>query len=117
MIDISKIDRKKLADDITEAIMKHIKVDKEGRLIFVDKHGKEVAVIDDTTEEDVAREKSYDERKAIEEASQLSLQKKEERLVINLPAWLKDRLKNKAKQTGQSMNEIIRLALAEHLAK
>jgi hypothetical protein len=117
MIDLSKIDRKKLVDDITEAIMKHVKVDERGRLIFVDKNGKEVAVIEDAPEEEVVKEKSYDDRKAIEEASKMSLQKKEESLVINLPAWLKDRLKKKSNRTGKSMNEIIRLALSEYLAK
>lgn len=117
MIDVSKIDREKLVDDITEAIMKRIKVDEKGRVIFVDKHGKEVAVIEDAPEEEVVKEKPYDDRKAIEEASKMSLQKKEERLVTNLPAWLKDRLKKRARQTGQSMNEIIRIALTEYLAK
>jgi hypothetical protein len=119
MIDLNKIDKDKLTNDLTkaltEAIMRIFQVDEQGRLWVVDKHGnkiEEIEIIDDRAEV-----KPYDERKAIEEASKMSLQKKEERLVINLPAWLKDRLKNKAKRTGQSMNEIIRLALTEYLAK
>lgn len=117
MIDLSKIDRKKLADDITDAIMKYIKVDEKGRVVFVDKSGRILLVIDDTTEKVDMKERTFDDRKAIEEASKMSLQKKEERLVINLPAWLKDRLKKKARRTERSMNEIIRLALTEYLAK
>ena len=115
MIDLSNIDTKKLADEITEAIMKHIKEDEKGRLWFVDNDGnKMVEIVGD----DYSKiEKTHDDSEVIKEASQLSLQKKEERLVTNLPAWLKDRLKKRARQTGQSMNEIIRIALTEYLAK
>lgn len=116
MIDLSKIDTKKLADDITEAIMKRIKVDEKGRVVCVDEHGKVLLVLEDKKEERT-KEKTYDDRQVIKEASEMSLQKKEERLVINLPAWLKERLKKKSDRTGQSMNEIIRIALTEYLSK
>ena len=47
----------------------------------------------------------------------ISAQRKESRLVINLPEWLKTLLSNKAKETNKSMNEVIRTALIEFLAK
>jgi hypothetical protein len=53
----------------------------------------------------------------IKRMSTISAQKKESRLVINLPEWLKTLLSNKAKETNKSMNEIIRTALIEFLAK
>jgi hypothetical protein len=123
MIDLNKIDRDKLArlltealrDPLKEAIMSVFHVDEQGRLWVVDEKGnkiEEIEIIDDS-----AQGKTYDDRKAIEEASKMSLQKKEERLVINLPAWLKDRLKKKSNRTGKSMNEIIRIALTEYLSK
>ena len=119
MIDWDKIDKEKLTKDLsealTEALMSLFHFDEEGRLWAVDKNGNKTVQIRLT--ESPKKEEPYNERKTIEEASKMSLQKKEERLVINLPAWLKDRLKNKAKQAGQSMNEIIRLALTEYLAK
>jgi hypothetical protein len=116
MYGISDKDAKKLADEITDGIMKHIKQTDDGRIIFVDKYGNEVAEIVGDAEEST-KEKTHIEREVIKEASQMSLQKKEERLVINLPAWLKDRLKKRANRTDKSMNEIIRIALTEYLSK
>ena len=52
----------------------------------------------------------------IKRMSAISAQKKESRLVINLPEWLKTLLKNKANETNISMNEVIRTALIEFLA-
>ena len=49
--------------------------------------------------------------------SGISRQKKVKRLVINLPEWLKILLKEKSRQTGLSMNDIVRLALTDYLAK
>jgi len=115
MIDLEKIDPEKLGNAIADAIIKYIKEDEKGRLWFVDKDGNKVVEI--MAGENRVREKVVDDREVIKEASQMSLQKKEERLVINLPAWLKERLKKKSKRTGQSMNEIIRIALTEYLSK
>lgn len=55
--------------------------------------------------------------KAIKGISDLSMQKKGSRLVINLPEWLKALLKRKAEQEGLSMNETVRVALIEYLTK
>lgn len=55
--------------------------------------------------------------KAIKGISDLSMQKKQNRLVINLPEWLKALLKRKAEQEGSSMNETVRVALIEYLTK
>jgi len=116
MYDISDLDAKKLADAITDRIMKMVRADKDGRLIVVDKEGNELfTIVADDAES--TKTKAHDDRDVIKEASQLSLQKKEERLVINLPAWLKERLKKKSNRTGQSMNEIIRIALTEYLSR
>lgn len=49
--------------------------------------------------------------------SQISAQKKESRLVINLPEWLKKMLAEKAKADNMSMNQVIRIALIDHLTK
>ena len=73
---------------------------------------KENIVID--TGED---EGSIDDRRVIKETSKMSMQKKHERLVINMPEWLKDRLKKISKRSGLSMNEIIRSALVDYLLK
>ena len=53
----------------------------------------------------------------IKRISQLSDQKKESRLVINLPEWLKKMLEEKAKADNISMNQVIRIALIDHLTK
>ena len=98
-----------------DEIMSLIKEDEEGRLWIVDKNGNKMIQI--VASHETAAEEIHDDREVIKEASQMSLQKKEERLVINLPAWLKERLKNKSNRTGQSMNEIIRTALTEYLSK
>jgi len=124
MIDLRYVDTKKLASDLaetiaealTEALMKRFKEDEQGRLWALDKDGKKLFELEDE-EEDRTKEKTYDDGQVIKEASEMSLQKKEERLVINLPAWLKDRLKKKSNRTKQSMNEIIRIALTEYLSK
>ena len=42
---------------------------------------------------------------------------KPQRIVINLPGWLKERLKQKSTKKGISMNAVMRLALTEYLAK
>ncbi len=73
---------------------------------------KENIVID--TGED---EGSIDDRRVIKETSKMSMQKKHERLVINMPKWLKDRLAKISKRSGLSMNEIIRSALVDYLLK
>ena len=44
-------------------------------------------------------------------------QRKAQRLVINLPGWLKEQLKQKSIQTGTSMNALVRLALTQYLSK
>ena len=100
---------------VTAAVMSAFKIDEQGRLWIVDKEGHKVKEID--IDWSILKERTHDDRQAIKDASKMSLQKKEERLVINLPAWLKERLKKRAKQTDQSMNEIIRIALTEYLSK
>ena len=52
-----------------------------------------------------------------EEVKKIVNQKKPQRIVINLPGWLKERLKQKSIRTGTSMNAVMRLALTEYLAK
>ena len=118
MYDITRAELKKhldeLADNIANAICKRLDEDEQGRIWFCDKDGNRLEIFDDG---ELKTDKSTDERKVIEEASELSLQKKEQRLMVNLPEWLKDRLQKRAKRTGKSMNEIIRLALTQYLAK
>jgi predicted HicB family RNase H-like nuclease len=53
----------------------------------------------------------------IKAISQISAQKKESRLVINLPEWLKKMLAEKAKADNMSMNQVIRIALIDYLTK
>jgi len=53
----------------------------------------------------------------IKRISQMSTQKKENRLVINLPEWIKKWLANKAKADNMSMNQVIRIALIDYLTK
>ncbi len=53
----------------------------------------------------------------IKAISRISAQKKESRLVINLPEWLKKMLAEKAKADNISMNQVIRIALIDHLTK
>lgn len=53
----------------------------------------------------------------IKRISQMSTQKKENRLVINLPEWIKKWLANKAKADNMSMNQVIRIALLDYLTK
>lgn len=53
----------------------------------------------------------------IRKVSEMGRQKKESRLVINMPEWLKIVLQEKAKQDGMSMNEIVRVAVIEYLSK
>lgn len=53
----------------------------------------------------------------IKTISQISAQKKESRLVINLPEWLKKMLAEKAKADNMSMNQVIRIALIDYLTK
>jgi hypothetical protein len=57
------------------------------------------------------------EDRIFEEGSRIINQKKKQRVVINMPGWLKERLKKKSVQTGTSMNAIVRLALTEYLSK
>lgn len=56
-------------------------------------------------------------QKVIRGLADLSMQKKGNRLVINLPEWLKALLKRKAEKEGLSMNETVRVALIEYLTK
>ena len=53
----------------------------------------------------------------IKRISQMSTQKKENRLVINLPEWIKRWLAKKAKADNMSMNQVIRIALLDYLTK
>ena len=53
----------------------------------------------------------------IKRISQMSAQKKENRLVINLPEWIKKWLAEKAKADKMSMNQVIRIALIDYLTK
>lgn len=53
----------------------------------------------------------------IKRISQMSTQKKENRLVINLPEWIKKWLAKKAKADKMSMNQVIRIALIDYLTK
>jgi hypothetical protein len=53
----------------------------------------------------------------VKKVSEMNLQKKESRLVINMPEWLKMVLQEKATQKGVSMNEIVRVAIIEYLSK
>jgi len=104
-----------LSKALNEMAQKHLRRDVDGRLWFVDDEGRTVGEL--VGGELSKQRETPDDREVIKEASQLSLQKKEERLVINLPAWLKDRLKKRANRTDKSMNEIIRIALSEYLSK
>jgi predicted glutamine amidotransferase len=52
-----------------------------------------------------------------EEVKDVVNQRKPQRIVINLPGWLKEQLKQKSIETGTSMNAVMRLALTEYLAK
>jgi hypothetical protein len=52
-----------------------------------------------------------------EKAKKIINQRKAQRLVINLPGWLKEQLKQKSIQTGTSMNALVRLALTQYLSK
>ena len=121
------VDRKEFAKEIAnvisdefskifkERVLPHLRRDTEGRLWYVDDNEKPVAELVGGLLS--KKKETPDDRAVIQEASQLSLQKKEERLVINLPAWLKDRLKKRANRTNKSMNEIIRISLTEYLSK
>lgn len=53
----------------------------------------------------------------IKRVAQISSQKKEKRLVINLPDWIKKMLAEKAKADNMSMNQVIRTALIDYLTK
>ena len=53
----------------------------------------------------------------IKRVAQISAQKKEKRLVINLPEWIKKMLADKAKEDNMSMNQVIRTALIDYLTK
>jgi hypothetical protein len=53
----------------------------------------------------------------VKKVSEMRGQKKESRLVINMPEWLKMVLQEKAKQKGVSMNELVRVAVIEYLSK
>lgn len=57
------------------------------------------------------------EDRIFEMAQKIANQRKAQRVVINLPAWLKEKLELKARSTGTSMNAVMRLALTEYLAK
>ena len=59
----------------------------------------------------------YTDDRIFESIKKAVSQKKVERVVINLPGWLKERLKQKSIKTGTSMNAVMRLALTEYLAK
>ena len=106
---------KELGKAISDQMMKYFKRDEKGRLWLVDEHGSKVKQL--VGYEASTKSETLDDREVIKEASQMSLQKKEKRLMINLPAWLKERLKTKSNRTGKSMNEIIRIALTEYLSK
>ena len=56
-------------------------------------------------------------KEIIKTISQISTQKMESRLVINLPEWLKKLLAEKAKADNMSMNQVIRIALLDYLTK
>lgn len=49
--------------------------------------------------------------------SEMRGQKKESRLVINMPEWLKNGLQEQAEQKDMSMNQIVRVAVIEYLSK
>jgi TusA-related sulfurtransferase len=73
----------------------------------------------DMTEEELRkmiREYLTDDR-LFEEVQKAANRGKPQRIVINLPGWLKERLKQKSLETGTSMNAVMRLALTEYLAK
>lgn len=55
--------------------------------------------------------------KLYRDVSNFIARKKEYRLVINLPNWLKKQLKRESEQSGLSMNEIIRIAVVDYLSK
>jgi len=57
------------------------------------------------------------EDRIFEHVKEIVNQSKPQRIVINLPAWLKERLKHKSAKKGLSMNAVMRLALTEYLAK
>jgi hypothetical protein len=109
MNELKNIIRKTMVDELVERTRK----DDKGRLLIRDKDGLESLQILPNT--DLA--KAINERLTIKEASRMSLQKKEKRMVINLPEWMKDELLKRAKSTDKSMNEIIRTAIADYLSK
>ena len=72
------------------------------------------------TEEEVRKmidEYLNDDDQVFEDVKKMVNQRKVQRVVINLPGWLKKRLKEISMQKGASMNAIVRLALTEYLSK
>ncbi len=112
MVYFNKKERDKLAKSIADAIASKCDIDEEGNLYVIGKKGKKLELI---SAEETAKKESEKDSQVVKQASQMSLQKKEQRLVINMPEWLKDRLIKISKRKGVSMNEIIRQALVEYL--
>lgn len=106
---LDNIIKKKLIELLTE----RTRIDEKGRLLLKDNKGKETLEINRDT--DIG--KIIKERLTMKQAAQMSLQKKEKRMVINLPEWMKDALQDRAKKADKSMNEIIRTAIADYLSK
>lgn len=104
---------KLIRKELIEFLAPRTRKDEKGRLHVKDNDGKESLEL--LPDNDVGR--AVSERLSIKQAAQMSLQKKEKRFVINLPEWMKDKLKEKADGAGVSMNEIIRLAIADYLSK
>ena len=72
-------------------------------------------MIDEYAKKNIAEELSDD--RLFEHVKEAVNRRKPQRIVINLPGWLKERLKQKSKKKGISMNAVMRLALTEYLAK
>jgi len=98
---------------LIDEFVKRTRKDKDGRLLVKDNQGNEsMELIRDS---DIGKEVS--KRLAIKEAAQMSLQKRTERFVINIPEWMKIKIKEDAKSNGISMNEVVRKSLAEYFSR
>ena len=98
---VAKTEQDKLLDDLLKDIAKALKKKKK-----------------DITAEEFFRcitAAVQPDHKVIKKASEMSRQKKQQRLVINMPEWLKERLMKLSHRKKISMNEIIRQALTEYL--
>ena len=51
------------------------------------------------------------------DVSNMLVQKKKYRIVINLPEWMRKLLRKESKRSGLTINEIFRIAVIDYLSK